>query len=345
MQVSNQDSLTVMIYFRDGSSSYGVSPIRAKELLEQRLDDDRFHFVIPSSDEEADLLPMLDECNALIGTSATLDPKIARIIGKLKGRLEFIQCIGAGIENFPLDTLQNNKIKLADASGASAIAVAEQAFSLMIALSKKTCLKDREIKSGTWRKESVSEIFGKTVTILGYGSIGAELAKRASAFGMKIIGVRKHPEKTTVTPPNCRVVGLDELSTTLKESDYLVVSLPLTKETSSLIGERELHLMKRGSFVINVARGSIISENALKEALEKGWIAGAGLDVWYAYPPDPTTPSRLGLHLLPNLVASPHIASTTIESVERTFDIIVENLNELVSKKNFINLVDPGLGY
>src|SRR5689334_9183334 len=127
--------LRVLIYFRDGSSSYGVSPSNAKKRLETVVGNN-FQFVNPETDEEAELVPMINSCHALIGTSATLDAKIARLIPNSPS-LEFIQCIGAGVENFPIEVLKKSKIQLADASGASAIAVAEMAFSFMISLAKQ----------------------------------------------------------------------------------------------------------------------------------------------------------------------------------------------------------------
>jgi len=123
------------------------------------------------------------------------------------------------------------------------------------------------------------------------------------------------------------------------------LTLPLTGETTGLIDEDQLHNMKRSSFLINVARGQIVNETSLKKALTEGWIAGAGLDTWYAYPPDKNTPSKEGIHLLPNVIATPHISSATDGSVRRTFELVAENLVNFSKKEKILNVVDPDLGY
>ncbi|MDA4130466.1 MAG: hypothetical protein OK457_06820 [Thaumarchaeota archaeon] len=331
-----------MIYFRDGSTSYGVSPEEAKKRFESALGGD-FRFVYPKTDNENELDSMIQDCDALVGTSATLDEKIARVILNSRS-MGFIQCIGAGVENFPVERLKGSKIQLADASGASAIAVAEHAFSLMISLTKKITYNDSQIKKGIWKKEPLLELWNKTVTILGLGSIGMELAKRSIGFGMNVIGIQKHPREE-LSQPRIKVAGLDQFRNSLRETDYLVISLPLTSETRNLIGENEFRLMKKSAFIINVARGVIVNETALRTALEKGWISGAGIDTWYAYPPSSDTPSASKIHLLPNVIATAHVASTTSESVERTFDLVINNLRELSATRKFKNLVDPHLGY
>lgn len=336
--------IRALIYFRDGSTSYGVSPSRAAELLSEKLGSD-YDFVVPSSDSDDELSNLLSECDAVIGTSATLDEKIARLATQ-SPKVGLIQCIGAGIERFPLQYLQNSKkdLVLADASGASAVAVAEHAFSLMICLAKRITHNDSQIKSGVWEKETNSELYGKTLLILGLGSIGKELAKRSLGFGMKVIGLRKHPSKIPDLP-DCKIVGMDGLDEALEEADFVAITLPLTNDTDGMIGEAQFRHMKRTAFLINAARGRIVKEAALKRSLSEGRIAGAGIDTWYAYPPDKETPSKEGIHLLPNVAATSHVASATDESVQRTFELVAENLSRYANNLSIMNAVDRQLGY
>jgi phosphoglycerate dehydrogenase-like enzyme len=155
---------------------------------------------------------------------------------------------------------------------------------------------------------------------------------------MRVIGVRRRPAEPDEYAE--RVVGLSELGEVAGEADFLVVALPLTPETRGAVGRRVLKAMKPTAYLVNVGRGAVVDEEALYEALTKGWIAGAALDVWWSYPPDPSAPSRLEVHKLPNVVATPHKAGWTREARRRCLEFAAENVARYLRGEEPLNVVD-----
>ena len=149
----------------------------------------------------------------------------------------------------------------------------------------------------------------------------------------------------TVNGREIEVAGTNELGRVLSLADFVVLTLPLTEETRSLIAGEELRAMKKTTFLVNVSTGKVVNEEALYRALEEGWIAGAGLDVWYEYPSSPHTPSKTGLHRLPNIVTTPHWAAWTKGAYRRSLKAGIENLNRYIRGQELRNLVDLDLGY
>ncbi|MEM0376569.1 MAG: 2-hydroxyacid dehydrogenase [Thermofilum sp.] len=261
-------------------------------------------------------------------------------------RLRFVQVPAAGVDWLNVKELAARGITVASAKGCNARAVAEHALALILALAKRIALQDSELKRGSWlryvEENFLQDIEGSTLAIVGYGSIGRELARMAKALGMKVIGVRRNPQPDGVADLVC---GVEELHRVLGEADYVVVALPLTEETRGLIGERELRAMKRSAYLINVGRGPVVDEKALRRALEEGWIAGAGIDVWWLYPPEEGWPSREGIHKLPNVVATHHKAGWTRKSREACLRFSAENVARFLSGLKPLNVVEPGQWY
>jgi phosphoglycerate dehydrogenase-like enzyme len=260
--------------------------------------------------------------------------------------LRFVQVPAAGVDQLDVKALAERGIRVASAKGCNARAVAEHAFALLLALAKRVVEQNDEVKRGAWRgytEESfLADLEGSTLAVVGYGSIGREVARLAKAFGMRVLAIRKSPRPDELAD---FVGGLDDLPRVLSEADFVVIALPLTEETRGLIGERELRAMKKGSFLINVGRGAVVDEHALLKALREGWIAGAGLDVWWRYPPEEGWPSPLGVHKLPNVIATPHKAGWTRRAREACLRFSAENVLRFLRGEEPLNLVGPDWGY
>lgn len=187
------------------------------------------------------------------------------------------------------------------------------------------------------------EIRGRTLGIVGYGHIGMETARRAAAFDMRVIGTRRSAQPT---PPPLDWLGTaDRLRDLLAESDFVVVACDLNAQTRGLIGERELGVMKPDGVIINVARGLVVEEAALYEALEARTIGGAVIDVWYNHisPKTPDVwPSNLPFHELDNVILSPHESAATPEQVERRWQFVAANINRAVTGGTPENIVFKG---
>ncbi|MBN1211456.1 MAG: hydroxyacid dehydrogenase, partial [candidate division Zixibacteria bacterium] len=206
---------------------------------------------------------------------------------------------------------------------ASSIAVAELAFALMIALPNRLTEADRSMKDGKWLKKELkrTELMGKTLGILGVGRIGTELAARAGAFGMKVIGYDPFVEESDVVEmkPSMKAV--------FKAADYVSMHMPLTDDTKGIINKKTLAEFKDGAYLINTGRGKCVVEEDLVEALKSGKIAGYGNDVWYSDPPENSP-----LIGAPNVVLAPHIGASTKENLLRIGEVIDRLIGEYVGK-------------
>jgi len=197
--------------------------------------------------------------------------------------------------------------------------VADHAMALMLCVARNVCRADRSLRSGVWGRPIGAVLEGKTLGILGLGKIGYKIAKRGRGFDMKVVYYDVIRKEGLEDELGVEFRSFDEL---LKESDYLVISVPLTPQTKGMIGERELKKMKKTAYLINIARGPIVDHQALVKALKEGWIAGAGLDVFYEEP----LPSDDPILTLDNVVLTPHIAGQSEEALEAKSKIIAEEI-------------------
>jgi phosphoglycerate dehydrogenase-like enzyme len=280
--------------------------------------------------------------------SGELGPKVDVFFGLRPGKwfdrmpnLRWAQQIGAGA-NWLLESPEfaDSGVLLTNASGIHAIPISEHILAFMFCLSRgiRQCIRN-QIDHKWERKGHVNEIEGSTLGIIGVGKIGEKTAEKARALGMNVIGLRRNPDKHS--PYVDRMYGIDGLMDLLKQSDWVALTLALTKETTGLIGERELRAMKNTAFIINIARGPIIQEKHLVKALQEKWIAGAGLDVFEEEP----LQADSALWDMQNVIITPHYAGATPYYVDRLLAIFIENLRRFQSGRPLINVVDKQSGY
>jgi D-3-phosphoglycerate dehydrogenase len=228
------------------------------------------------------------------------------------GKLRAIARAGVGVDNIDVAAATRRGIVVMNTPGGNTISAAEHSLALLLALARHIPAADHSMKAGRWERQQFvgTQLAGKTVGIIGLGRIGREVARRCAAFDMKVVGYDPFlaPERAAQYGIEA-VVRLDDL---LPRSDFLTVHVPLTAETRSLIGARELALLKKGCRVLNVARGGIIDETALADALRSGHVAGAALDVFSTEPP----PADHPLLKAPNVILTPHLGASTWEAQE-----------------------------
>jgi phosphoglycerate dehydrogenase-like enzyme len=244
------------------------------------------------------------------------------------GRLRFIQSISAGTDQFDKQKLAAAGVRLASAQGGNERAVAEHAIALILALARQLHLARDNQAGRIWRpmigdrSRREDELGGHTLVIVGLGRIGLRLAALASAFGMRVVGVRRR----SGSEPNVeRIIAPAALAGALAEADFVALTCPLTPETEGLIDAAALAAMKPGAYLINVARGRVVDEVALIEALQAGRIAGAGIDTVHEEP----LPAASPLWAMPQVLLTPHSAGETRAYETNVVDILLDNLARL----------------
>lgn len=245
--------------------------------------------------------------DALVVRSAT---KVTAELIAAAPKLRAIARAGTGVDNVNVEAATARQIIVMNAPGANSVSVAELAMAFILALARKLPAADASMKRGQWDKKSFlgEEVRGKVLGLAGFGRIGHEVARRALAFDMLVIAHDPFIEAAVAARAGVALVSLDELCA---RSDYLSLHLPSTPRTKRLFNAERLAACKKGLRLINTSRGDLIDEGALVEAIERGHIGGAGIDV---YDKEPTVDHRL--QQLPQVVASPHIAASTREGQE-----------------------------
>ncbi len=257
--------------------------------------------------------------------------KVTRDLIECAHNLKVIARAGVGIDNIDVECARSRGIVIVNAPEGPTESVAELTIGLMIAAARMIPLYDKLVKSGEWPKGRFigRELHGKTLGIIGLGRIGGRVAELARAFRMRIIAydvadVREKAQRLNVE----LALSLDEL---LPQCDFVTLHVPLTPETYHMIGKRELDLMKDGVIVVNTSRGSVIDTKALLEALERGKVAAAALDVLEHEPPREEWEIKLVRH--PRVIVTPHIGSETIEARRRIAKIIVDKIYKALNDR------------
>ncbi|MFC1901325.1 D-2-hydroxyacid dehydrogenase [Chloroflexota bacterium] len=255
--------------------------------------------------------------------------------------LKWVQVISAGVDSFLDDKLRESSVILTNASGVHANPISEFVIQLMLMFVKQAPLCFQLKQEKQWQRLSMTGLRSKTVGIVGLGHIGREIARLSKTFGMIVIATRRSAKRVSSARYIDRLLPRNHLPQLLSDSDFVVLSLPLTPETNNLIGEKELRMMKPTAYLINAARGNIIDEEALIQALEENWIAGAGLDVFAIEP----LPTHSKFWDLPNVILSPHASHVMPDDNTQATKIFYENLKRYLNGKRLVNIVNKKKGY
>jgi D-3-phosphoglycerate dehydrogenase len=312
--------------------------------LKKYLPDD-IQIIIPEKGDDKELVELAKDAEIILATR--LSPEVAEEAINLK----LLQKTGAGVDDMPFDSF-NDDVWMANTSGSNPFPLAEGTIALMLTLAKKIIPRNQMFIHGRTGEQGVL-LKGKTVGIIGLGSIGKEIAKRLKAFEMKIFAIKRHTDKDLADEMDLDFLGLEkDLKYLLSQSDFVIVTVPLTKDTRGMIGEDGIKSMKKSSYIINVARAAIIKEEPLYNALNNGKIAGAALDVWWTphwWDPlwnlEGKGPSKYPFWELPNVICIPHEIGFTDSTSEEGLKIMINNILRIKEGKAPINLVDKRLQY
>ncbi|MDK9687513.1 D-glycerate dehydrogenase [Halomonas sp. LC1] len=277
----------------------------------------------------------LAEAHGIIGSGLAITPELLDAAPKL----EVISTISVGYDNIPVDELTRRGIMLCNTPDVLTETTADTGFTLIMATARRVVELAEWVKADQWQASVGpalygSDVHGKTLGMVGFGRIGQAVAKRgALGFGMKVLYSNASPKPAIEQQLGATRRELDEL---LAESDFVCVTVPLTAETERLIGAQQFALMKRTAIFINIARGKVVDESALINALENGVIKAAGLDVFEQEPLSASSP----LPHMPNVVALPHIGSATHETREAMAQRAVDNIRLALQGEPPISLVN-----
>ena len=262
------------------------------------------------------------------------------IVGR-SPRLRWIHSVAAGIDRVATPAVRARGLLVTNARGVFSQPIAEYVVMMCLAIARRLPQLLELQRERTWQPLRGRELSSMTIGIIGYGSIGAEVARLLAAFGPRIIASRRHPERGPGDAANVELHGLDDLETLLAESDVVVVAAPLTEETAGMIGAPQLQSMRETAWLINISRGRLIDEVGLRRALEGGSIGGAVLDVFNEEP----LPAESPLYDTPNLILTPHTSWASDLVNERSIDLFLANLRRYRAGEPLENVVDLEAGY
>jgi D-3-phosphoglycerate dehydrogenase len=270
-----------------------------------------YHDTLPGSEEG--LIERIADAELVLNIRAS--SKFTERVMAACPRLRLISVWGTGTDHVDLAAAARRGVAVRNTPGVSAVSIAEHALALLLAVARHIPRADAATRRGEWPRGQSVELNGKTCGVVGLGAIGRRFAQLAAGIGMRVVAWTMHPR----TLPGVEMVELDELYCT---SDVVSIHLRLSPETEGMLGAAEFALMKPGAILINTARGAIVDEAALLEALETQRIAGAGLDVFTVEP----LPPGHAFARLPNVVLTPHCAGITPEALETGLRMAVENI-------------------
>ncbi len=312
-----------------------------REIPERGLSKIREHFEVDLWTDEAPppkdvIIERVRDVDALV--SLLTDPIDAEVFDAAP-KLRIVSQYAVGYDNIDVKEATKRGIYVTNTPGVLTETVADFTFALMLAVARRVVEADKYVREGRWKVAwhplmmLGSDVYGRTLGIVGMGRIGSAVARRAKGFGMRILYYDSVRREELERELGAEFVDLDRL---LEESDYVSLHVPLTPETYHLIGEEQLRKMKPTAFLINTARGKVVDQKALYRALKEGWIAGAGLDVFEQEPIPPDDP----LLKLDNVVLAPHAASASHETRSRMAEMVAENLIAFLNGKVPPNLVN-----
>lgn len=265
---------------------------------------------------------------------STFDPEYVE-----RGKnLKWLQTLTAGVDNFLMPEIKERQILLTCCKGIHGIPMAEHMLGMLLGITRGLYTLRQTQPDKSWARPRVEELYGKTLVILGMGHVGMELAKRAQAFGMRVVGVKRTPTPEMYAD---QVYGADRLDDALAEGDVVVSILPYTPATYHLIGSDKFARMKNDAIFMSFGRGDVVNEADLVTALKEGQIRAAILDVFENEPLSPESP----LWAMENVYISPHMSALSNHYMERALDIIATNLDHYLAGEPLENMVDFLKGY
>jgi phosphoglycerate dehydrogenase-like enzyme len=313
---------------------------RLKSYLQEEIE-----IITPEHGNDEELIKLAKDVEVIVAT------RLSSVVAKAAQQLKLLQKTGAGVDDMPFKALPDD-VWVANTSGSNPYPLAEGALALTLALAKKIVQRNKKFMKGRTGERGVL-LKGKKAGIIGIGSIGQEVAKLLKGFDMKILGVKRHTDEALAEKMKLEFLGTsNDLSYVLSESDFVIITAPLTPETRGMIGEKEIGVMKPSAYIVNVGRAAIIQEEPLYQALKEERIAGAAIDVWWTphwwdplWNPKGRGPSRYPFWDLPNVICIPHEMSSTDSRSDKSLKIMVENILRIREGKPPINQVDKKLQY
>lgn len=303
-----------------------------RSLIKERLKD--YNVVVTTDKEEAK--------KEIVDTDifCCFDSLASTEIIKAAKKLKWIHILSAGVNRI-MPFVKDKPFLISNSRGVHAIPIAEHILAMMLMFERQINVAFRNQIKRVWERNNlkVSELYRKTAAVIGLGEIGLRVAGLCKALGTRVVAVKR----TIADKPECvdELYLTEEMDKAIKQADYVVICLPLTKETRHVFGEKELKQMKKSAYIINIGRGEIIDEKALIKALKNKQIRGAGLDVFEQEPLPKSSP----LWEMENVIATPHYAGLTDKYVERALDIFLKNLEAFKKKEKMPTEVDKELGY
>ncbi|EKN63644.1 D-2-hydroxyacid dehydrogenase [Schinkia azotoformans] len=312
-------------------TSFNVNPKIQNELMEKFPNIEfSFHKVMKEAVSE------IDSAEILVSYGGDLNEEVINKAANLK----WIMVFSAGIEKLPFETIKQKGILVTNARGTSKIPMAEYTMGMILQVARKTKQLIENEKQEEWnRRLKMIEISGATITIMGTGSIGSEIARLARAFGMKTVGINRSGRSVEYFD---EVYPVTEMDKAIEQGDYIVSVLPSTPDTYHLLKEQHFKIMKNDCLFMNIGRASLVDENVLMKALETDEIAHAVLDVFETEP----LPKGHPFWQMENVTITPHLSGVSRQYLLRCIEIFEHNLKQYLSgENNLINVIDLDRGY
>ncbi len=301
--------------------------------IEELSRDDALDVHVQTGLSEVQLIDAIGDAAALIVRSQT---KVTAAILNAAKKLRVVGRAGVGVDNVDVDTATRRGVVVLNAPGANTISTAEHTFSLLLGLSRNIARADATVKQGAWERKKLEgvELYNKTLGVIGMGRIGSELSRRAIAFGMRVLAF--DPFLSASRARSLQVELVEELDDLLSAADFISLHTPLTCETHHILNKERLAKTKRGVRIINCARGGLLDEQALVEAVRAGQVAGAALDVFETEP----LPADSPLRELANIVLTPHLGASTAEAQESVGIEIAQSIRAALLEGTIRNAVN-----
>lgn len=320
------ERFTVLV--ADRVSPSGLGPL---------VEDERFVVEMGHDWDEERRRAALETAHGLIVRSAT---RVDRELMEAAPLLRVIGRAGVGVDNIDLEAATERGIPVLNAPSGNTVSAAELTLALLLSLVRRIPAADRSLREGRWERSALAgtELRGKTLGLIGAGRIGGEVARRAHGFGMRVVAYDPY-----LTEERAQELGVERLELTelLPRADVVTLHVPLTTDTRGIVGRKELAAMKPTAFLVNAARGGVVDEEALGEALEEGWIAGAAVDTYVTEPLPDDSPLREA----PNLVLTPHLGASTAEAQELVAVEIAEAVRDALVEGDLSRALNaPAIG-